>query len=107
MTSLWNEKYGECRGTGVLVRPSAGWKIAQDNLTIDSLDAMPYLDEVSREVRRFAPVVHVFFGKARRDFEFSGYRVPKGWMVLWGHRSSHLKSEIYTDPHTFDPSRFS
>jgi ketosteroid isomerase-like protein len=29
---LDNEKYGEVRGTGVLVRRGAGWKIAQYNL---------------------------------------------------------------------------
>jgi cytochrome P450 len=26
--------------------------------------------------------VPLFFGKARRDFEFNGYRVPAGWSVL-------------------------
>jgi hypothetical protein len=30
---LWNEGYGESRGTGVLVRGDAGWKVAQYNLT--------------------------------------------------------------------------
>ena len=31
---LHNEKYGECRGTGVLVKQQGTWKIAQYNLTI-------------------------------------------------------------------------
>lgn len=31
---LNNEKYGPCRGTGVLVREDGHWKIAQYNLTI-------------------------------------------------------------------------
>lgn len=31
---LSNEKYGECRGTGVLVKTEDGWKIVQYNLTI-------------------------------------------------------------------------
>ena len=30
---LWNEKYGTCRGTGVLVLTQDGWRIAQYNLT--------------------------------------------------------------------------
>jgi len=30
---LWNEKYGTCRGTGVLVLTADGWRIAQYNLT--------------------------------------------------------------------------
>ncbi len=32
--TLDNESYGECRGTGVLVRTEQGWRIAQYNLTI-------------------------------------------------------------------------
>lgn len=31
---LDNENYGECRGTGVLVKTSAGWKVSQYHLTI-------------------------------------------------------------------------
>ena len=31
---LDNEKYGECRGTGVLVKLGGAWKIVQYNLTI-------------------------------------------------------------------------
>ncbi len=31
---LVNEKYGQCRGTGVLVRLDGQWRIAQYNLTI-------------------------------------------------------------------------
>lgn len=31
---LWNEKYGVCRGSGVLVRTGGGWRIAQYNLSV-------------------------------------------------------------------------
>lgn len=31
---LENQKYGQCRGTGVLVKTPAGWRIAQYHLTI-------------------------------------------------------------------------
>jgi cytochrome P450 len=75
-------------------------------LTLDQLEGMIYLNQVTMEVRRMAPVVHVFFGKARQTFEFKGHSVPAGWMVLWGHRSSHMSSEIYSDPERFDPDRF-
>lgn len=30
---LWNDKYGTCRGTGVLVLTEKGWRIAQYHLT--------------------------------------------------------------------------
>ncbi len=41
---LHNAKYGECRGTGVLVKRDGGWKIAQYNLTI------PIPNEIALEV---------------------------------------------------------
>jgi cytochrome P450 len=75
-------------------------------LSLDILNGMPYLAKVVDEVRRMSPVVPVAFGKARDDFEFRGFRIPKGWMVLWGLRSSHMRPEIYTDPERFDPERF-
>ncbi len=75
-------------------------------LTLEQLEGMTYLNQVTMEVRRLAPVVHVFFGKARQTFEFKGHSVPAGWMVLWGHRSSHVSNEVYADPERFDPDRF-
>lgn len=75
-------------------------------VTLEQLEGMPYLGQVTMEVRRLAPVVPVFFGKAARAFEFQGHTVPAGWMVLWGHRSSHVREEIYRDPERFDPERF-
>src|SRR5262249_42455760 len=72
----------------------------------DHFRKLPYLHQVAMEVRRMSPVVHVFFGKARRTFEFKGHTIPEGWMVLWGHRSSHLRPDTYTSPEKFDPDRF-
>ena len=31
---LWNDKYGDCRGTGALRRVSGAWKIAHYSLTL-------------------------------------------------------------------------
>ena len=43
---LDNKKYGECRGTGVLVKRGGAWKIAQYNLTI------PIPNEIALDVVR-------------------------------------------------------
>ena len=40
---LWNEAYGTCRGTGVLIRTEDGWRISQYNLTI------PIPNDLTRE----------------------------------------------------------
>jgi cytochrome P450 len=75
-------------------------------VTLPQLEGLAYLDQLTREVRRLSPVVHVFFGKARETFEFAGHTVPAGWGVLWGIRSSHLAPQVWNDPLRFDPERF-
>ena len=76
-------------------------------LSLERLEAMPYLEQVTSEVRRLSPVVHVFFGKARETIEFAGHTIPEGWSVFWGIRTSHLDADVYPDPLRFDPERFS
>lgn len=76
-------------------------------LTPAAFAAAPYLAQVANELRRISPVVHVFFGKARATFTFAGYGIPRGWMVLFGIRSSHLRPDVYPQPEKFDPDRFS
>lgn len=41
---LWNEKYGQSRGSGVLVKQTDGWKIAQYHLTF------PIPNELAKEI---------------------------------------------------------
>ncbi len=48
---LENEKYGECRGTGVLVDEDGQWRIAQYNLTVPVPNDM--LADVARQIREF------------------------------------------------------
>lgn len=47
--SLENEKYGECRGSGVLLRLNDEWKIVQYNLTVPIPNDM--LADVARDIR--------------------------------------------------------
>jgi ketosteroid isomerase-like protein len=49
---LWNAKYGDCRGTGVLVRESGAWKLAHYSLTLlVPNDATPAVVDVIRAHR--------------------------------------------------------
>ena len=46
---LWNEKYGECRGTGVLRRRDGAWKIVHYSLTFTvPNEAAPQVVELIR-----------------------------------------------------------
>lgn len=47
--TLVNDKLGECRGTGVLVKRSGRWKIAQYNLTIPIPNELA--EDVVRQIR--------------------------------------------------------
>jgi retinoid hydroxylase len=79
---------------------------ADTAITIDSLKQMTYLDRVLREVERMYPPVGGGFRGVVAEFEFNGYRVPKGWQVLYRIPEAHFDSEIYPAPYTFDPDRF-
>jgi retinoid hydroxylase len=75
-------------------------------ITLDCLKQMTYLDRVLREVERmYAPIGGGFRGVVE-EFEFNGYRVPKGWQVLYRIPEAHFDKEIYPAPDAFDPDRF-
>ena len=75
-------------------------------ISIDSLKQMTYLDRVLREVERmYSPIGGGFRGVVK-EFEFNGYRVPKGWQVLYRIPEAHFDAAVYPQPHTFDPDRF-
>jgi cytochrome P450 len=75
-------------------------------LRLETLAGAPYLMQVVMEVKRLCPIIPVLFGKARESFEFKGHTVLAGWMVLWGHRTSLVSAEVYSEPERFDPGRF-
>jgi cytochrome P450 len=78
-----------------------------DELTMEHLRRMPYLEQVLKEVERMYPPVPAGFRGVVEEFEFNGYRVPKGWTALYMINAAHRDPAVYTDPDTFDPDRFS
>lgn len=79
-----------------------------DNLTMDNIKQMTYLDQVLRETERMFPPVPAGFRGVVDEFEFNGYRVPKGWTALYMITGgAHYDPDVYTNPETFDPDRFS
>ncbi|GAA5215438.1 hypothetical protein GCM10025776_11950 [Corallincola platygyrae] len=41
---LWNDKYGQCRGSGTLVKTESGWRLMQYHLTF------PIPNELAKEI---------------------------------------------------------
>jgi cytochrome P450 len=75
-------------------------------LSLEQLAGLSYLSQVVMEVKRITPVIPGMFAKSKQDIEVLGYRVPKGWMVMFGLHQSHVLADVYPDPERFDPERF-
>lgn len=67
------------------------------------------LNAFVHEVKRLGLIIPITaVGVARRDFEVGGYRVPKGWLVLWTTYGSHRSVGVapYSAPESFDIDRY-
>ncbi|WP_264892165.1 cytochrome P450 [Mycobacterium kiyosense] len=82
-------------------------EIADGPLDLDTLDRMQSLGMVINEsMRLFAPVP-VIFRKTLADTSIQGYFVPADTMVVVAPLLNHYWPGLWSDPHTFDPERFS
>ncbi len=75
--------------------------------TVDQLEKeLPYLDMVVDEVLRLYPPAWIGPRRAVREFEWGGYRVPRGAYVNYCSWASHRLPEVFPDPEAFVPERF-
>jgi len=72
----------------------------------DSLDRLTSLGLVMRETLRRYPPLPVIPRVALRDFEWDGYRIRAGAMVVISPIHTHHMSAWWGDPDRFDPERF-
>ena len=90
------------------VREEVSGMPRDEPLTVDGLLAMPYLRQVSLEVRRFYPLQASRFPlRIRQQVEFMGYDLPAGWNALSCIFSTMHAGAVFDDPEVFDPDRFS
>jgi cytochrome P450 len=76
--------------------------------TLDLLDRMVYLEQISKEVRRFFALNSAtFFGRLTAPMEVGGYRIPAGWGAIGGIHINMRNPDVFPDPDRFDPDRFS
>lgn len=75
-------------------------------LTMAKLDAMPYLEQVMLETKRACANVPISFGKAKKDFEISGYGIKEGTFVFMSVYANNIDERSFQDAQKFDPDRF-
>jgi cytochrome P450 len=74
--------------------------------TLDKLEAMPLSEMAFKETMRLKPPVPSIPRRAVRDFTFMGLGIPAGTLVGVNPLFTHHMPEIWADPETFDPMRF-
>src|ERR1700675_2806693 len=74
--------------------------------TFDNLEAMPLTEMAFKEALRLKPPGPSMPRRAIRDFTLKGYAIPAGTMIGVNPLFTHHMPDIWPDPETFDPSRF-
>jgi len=75
-------------------------------IDLEAIKSMPYLEQVINEGLRLIPPVNGAFRMATEDISYGGYRIPKGWTVLYSPSVTH-RILPWTNSTQFDPDRFS
>jgi fatty-acid peroxygenase len=65
-----------------------------------------FAEAFAHEVRRFYPFAPFVGGKAPREVEWDGERIPRGAMVLLDVFGQNHDPELWEDPYAFWPERF-
>lgn len=89
------------------VRAESATAVGDGRLDLDALERMQSLGMVINESMRLFPPVPVVFRKALVDTSIQGHFVPESSMVAVAPWLNHRHPGLWTDPHVFDPERFS
>jgi cytochrome P450 len=80
--------------------------LGKGRLEFDDLARLPALGWVLKETLRRYPPLPVIPRVATQEFEFGGYSIPAGTMVVISPIHTHHMEEWWRDPFRFDPQRF-
>lgn len=81
--------------------------LAGRDVTVEDLDAMPYLEQVLKESMRLLPGVAITARQSIEPVTIGGYDLPKKSLMLISPWALHRRDDLYPNPLTFDPDRFS
>jgi cytochrome P450 len=75
-------------------------------LTVEQLDALPYVEQVFKETLRLYSPIHSLSRVALEECELGGYVLPKGATAMVSLYASHRLPQYWPHPRRFDPERF-
>jgi cytochrome P450 len=75
-------------------------------LSTEALAELELCEMAFKEALRLVPPVPMIPRRAVKDFEFRGYRIPKGAGVGVNPMYTHMMPEHWPEPERFDPLRF-
>ena len=78
-----------------------------DTLTTDTLDDVPYMMQVFNEVQRCRPSVPALPRRTVKEVTIDGQVIPPHTIVMILPRMTHFDEKYWSNPHSFDPDRFS
>ncbi|GIY29457.1 cytochrome P450 2J1 [Caerostris darwini] len=96
--------------------PEEQKKVYEEIIDVVGVDRQPTVEDKSKLTYTNAFILETlrtsdFFSfvpclECTRETTLRGFRIPKGTITLMNLYSSHYDSEVYEDPHKFDPSRY-
>ncbi len=73
---------------------------------LEWISHFPYTQQCIEEAMRLYPPVYVIDRMAMEEVELSGYRFPKGSLLLMSVYELHRHRDFWDDPESFRPERF-
>lgn len=81
-------------------------KLGGEAPTLDNMRDLPLLDGVINEGLRMFPPGMWMLRTATDDFDLGPYHLPKDTHVIFSPAVTHRRSDIYEEPHRFNPRRW-
>lgn len=77
-----------------------------DELSLKDVGKLKYLDHALHETERLHPVAFTMARTAAESFEYEGYTIPEGAMVMISPTVTHRLPDLYDRPNEYRPERF-
>ncbi|WP_249123867.1 cytochrome P450 [Saccharopolyspora erythraea] len=75
-------------------------------LTLSDVGKLKYLGHALHETERLHPVAFTMARTAAETFEYAGYTIPEGAMLMISPAVTHRLAGLYSEPDRFRPERF-